>query len=318
MGVGAKLAVVVPSLGEGPDPGRALERLREGPLASGATLVWVHQGERPAPALAGPRERLLRYPRPLGFARAANAGLAAAGDAELVALVNDDVELEAGWLAPLVAALAEDPRLGAVQGVCLRSDAPELADGCGLAWNLWWQAVQLGRDRPAPGPGSAAFEVFGVSATAAVYRRAAVERVATAPGTMFDPRLDSWYEDVDLAVRLRAAGATAACVPASRARHVGSATGGRRPFHQARRVAAHRWLVVARLLGRRWWLAWPRLLVRDVIDAGRATLGADWARAAAVPAGWASVLFRIGGFLSAGPPRIAPEELARFRVGSAT
>ena len=316
MAVGGRLVVVVPSLGEGPDPGVALERLRAELAGSAGELVWVHQGARPAPALSGPRERLLRFERPLGFARAVNAGLAAAGEARQVALVNDDVVLEPGWLAPLAVALDSDPGLGAVQGVCLRADAPTLADGCGLAWNRWWQAVQVGRDRPAPLPDAAPFEVFGVSATAALYRRSALEGVAVVPGTMFDPRLDSWYEDVDLAVRLRAAGWGAACLPASRARHVGSATGGRRPFHQARRVAAHRWLVVARLLGRGWWAAAPRMLVRDIVDAGRALGRGEWARAAATPVAWTSVGVRLGGFLGAGPPRIAREELARFRVGS--
>ncbi len=48
-------------------------------------------------------------------------------------------------------------------------------------------------------------EIFGVSATAAVYRREALRAVASG-GEVFDPRLGSYYEDVDLAGRLRAAG----------------------------------------------------------------------------------------------------------------
>ena len=39
----------------------------------------------------------------------------------------------------------------------------------------------------------------------------------------------AWYEDADLALRLRRAGGRFCCVPAARARHVGSATGRRTP-----------------------------------------------------------------------------------------
>jgi len=56
-------------------------------------------------------------------------------------------------------------------GVNVALDRPEVADGCGLAWNRWLQAVQIGRHQPAPSPAGAVREIFGVSATA---RRARV------------------------------------------------------------------------------------------------------------------------------------------------
>ena len=67
-------------------------------------------------------------------------------------------------------------------------------------------------------------EVFGVSATAALYR-ARGARGGRRRGQLFDPRLVSYYEDVDLAGRLRAAGYRALWVPEARARHAGSITG---------------------------------------------------------------------------------------------
>ena len=86
----------------------------------------------------------------MGFARAIHAGLAAAGERELTALVNDDLAPEPGWLARLVAAIDSEPDLVAVQGVNLDAAAPERTDGCGIAWNRWWQAIQIGHGRPAP------------------------------------------------------------------------------------------------------------------------------------------------------------------------
>ncbi|HEY0521556.1 MAG TPA: glycosyltransferase, partial [Ilumatobacteraceae bacterium] len=60
---------------------------------------------------------LVRPARNIGFGGGANAGFRRAADlgATAVALLNDDVEVEAGWLAPLIRALDDDPMLGAVQ-----------------------------------------------------------------------------------------------------------------------------------------------------------------------------------------------------------
>ena len=55
-----------------------------------------------------------------------------------------------------------------------------------------------------------------MSATAAIYRRSALADLGDA-GRPFDARLFAYYEDVDLACRLRAAGHRALRVPAARA-----------------------------------------------------------------------------------------------------
>ena len=49
----------------------------------------------------------------LGFAGGVNLGLRERGDADFVALVNNDATVEPSWLTPLVATLTEDPRVGA-------------------------------------------------------------------------------------------------------------------------------------------------------------------------------------------------------------
>ncbi|KAB2951627.1 MAG: glycosyltransferase, partial [Thermoanaerobaculia bacterium] len=195
------VVAIVPSLGVPRDAGRSLAALRRELAACGGHLVWVHQGGEVPPVIDRPGERLVRLAEAVGFARAIHAGIAAAAAAPLLALVNDDLEVEAGWLAALLATLAAAPRLGAVQGVNRLAADPRRLDGLGIGWNRWWQAIQLGHGEPWDA-GLADREVFGVSATGAVYRRAALDAVAGAPGRPFDERLGSWYEDVDLAVRL--------------------------------------------------------------------------------------------------------------------
>jgi GT2 family glycosyltransferase len=309
-------AAIVPSLGEAPGIERGLDRLRGELERAGAALVWVQQGSRPAPTLDRPGERLLRLEGRSGFARAVNAGIAAAGEVDWLALVNDDLEVEPGWLATLAAALEADARLGAVQGVNLVAARPELADGCGIGWNRWHQAVQIGHGEPAPPADAPPFEVLGVSATGALYRRSALEACRTARGELFDERLGSWYEDVELAIRLRSAGWMSRCVPRARAAHLGSATGGRRPFRRSVRLVRNRWLVAASLLGRSLPRELPRLAARDLTDLAHALGAGELRRALGYPAGWLLAAGRLPGFAHAGAPRLGRESLERFRVGS--
>ena len=257
--------------------------------------------------------RIVELPRPAGFARAVNDGIAV-GSGDWIALVNDDVVLEAGWARRLLEAAGAASRVAAAQGINLMAggeDDGEAAriDGAGLAWNRRLQAIQPGRGealeawiaevrscagltagaiqrrlrrQPARAPAhpvaddvlkGSAHAVYGVSATAAIYRRDALAEVSGGGETLrpFEERLDSYYEDVELADRLHGAGYGALLVPAARAEHAGalSSRSPRAARRRTRRVYANRLLVLARLLGRGFWLNLPVLLARDVVDARR-------------------------------------------------
>ena len=268
MSPSSRVTAVVPTLGRSPWLIPCLEALRR----EGVEIVVVDQSEEPLPVA----ERVIRPGRNLGFAAATNLGIAESSR-EYVATVNDDAVVEPGWTAKLVEALDRHPKAAAAQGVNVSPDG--LVDGCGIEWNRWGQAVQAGHGEPAP-PLSEPREVWGVSATAAVYRREALVPLGDSP---FDPRLVSYYEDVDLAGRLRAAGWSALLVPAARARHAGSATGGTMSRERWRLIYGNRWLVAR---GQPFW----RMAVRDLVDLGRALGSGDLSRAAGIPAGWARAL----------------------------
>jgi len=274
------LSAVVPTLGASPLLIPCLEALRR----EGAEIVLVDQGPAPAPIPAGLADRVLRPGRNLGFAAATNLGIAESSGS-WIATVNDDAIVQPGWAAALIAALEADPKAAAAQGVNLILDRPDTADGCGIAWNRWWQAVQVGHGKPAPGPTGGVREIFGVSATAAIYRRAAL-----AGKDVFDPRLVSYYEDVDLAVRLRASGWRALLVPAARALHAGSLTGRTLSRERWRLVYGNRWRVAARHLGGGFWPRIPLLAARDGVDLGRALLRGDRELAAGIASGWGLAL----------------------------
>ena len=300
------ISAIVPTLGRSPLLVPCLEALRR---EGGADLeiVVVDQGSEPASLPPGLADRLVRPGNNLGFAGGTNAGIAAAAG-ELLALVNDDVLVEPGWLAALAGTLAADPGVAAVQGVNLLLDDISLADGCGITWNRWWQAVQIGHALPAPPAGGGTREVFGVSATAALFRRSAFPA-----GDVFDPRLGSYYEDVDLAVRLRAAGWQALLVPAARARHAGSATGRTLGSRRWRLIHGNRHLVAARLLGRSYWTHLPRLVLRDLVDLGRALLTGEGALAAGIAGGWGRAARLLPGFARRGAPAVPLQDVVRFR-----
>ncbi|MFN2608180.1 MAG: glycosyltransferase [Acidimicrobiales bacterium] len=60
-----------------------------------------------------PRVAVVETGRNLGFAGGCNVGIEAVGAVEHVALLNNDATVAPGWLRPLVAALEDDPAVGA-------------------------------------------------------------------------------------------------------------------------------------------------------------------------------------------------------------
>jgi GT2 family glycosyltransferase len=274
------LSAIVPTVGASPWLRPCLEALRRDG-GDALEIVVVDQGEKPS-GVDGLADRVLRPERNLGFAAANNLGIAAA-TGSWIATVNDDALVEPGWSAALIAALEANPTAATAQGTNVKLDDPETLDGCGVAWNRWVQAVQIGHGEKLP-DGRETSEIFGVSATAAIYRREALAAVAP-DGEVFDPRLVSYYEDVDLACRLRKAGWRALHVPAARARHAGSATGSLRSRERWAQITGNRYLVAARWLGADFRPHLPAMATRDLLDLGRSVFQ-DRPRAAGILAGW--------------------------------
>lgn len=189
----------------------------------------------------------------LGFAGGANAAYGHT-TAPYVALVNNDVVLQADWLKTVGDALDRDEQLAAVQTIIRRPDG--MIDGAGIDISDG-TFRQIGHGKPIGSPLAVA---WGVSATATLYRRTALG------GRIFEERLFTYYEDVELCARLRAAGWRTAVLPVVKATHRGSASasvlGG-----EALRLRTRNRYVVARMhrgVGRVASLLWEdaRLLIR--------------------------------------------------------
>jgi GT2 family glycosyltransferase len=209
-----------------------------------------------------PEVRLVAFPRNLGFAGAANEGIAR-GRSPFVLLVNNDAVLSPDYAARLAERLVSDERLAAVQGLVLTADGQRV-DTAGLSWNRRGEAVPLFAGSTRQQAPSAVFEVSGVSATATLYRRSALQNVAP-HGEVFDRSFFAYYEDVDLSLRLARAEWRFACEPAALCRHEGSRTGRRTPARRALWTARNRWRTLFRNFE-------SRLLARSLFPLLRADL----------------------------------------------
>jgi GT2 family glycosyltransferase len=184
--------------------------------------------------------RVLRLGRNGGFARAANAGIAAVST-EAVALVNTDVELAPDWLERALAALGADA--GAVATKMLDLDDPAILYSAGDVLRRDGVCEQRGRFERDSGAYDEPGEVFSACAGAALYRRAAV---LGAGG--FDERLGMYLEDVELGLRLRLAGWSCRWEPRAVARHAGAGSSG----GQGALIERNTLLLVARYFAARW------------------------------------------------------------------
>jgi GT2 family glycosyltransferase len=190
-----------------------------------------------------PEARLIAFSRNLGFAGAANEGIARTR-APFVLLLNNDARLASDYVARLAARLVLDDRLAAAQGIVLTGDGQSV-DTAGFEWNGRGEAVPVFAGAEPTAPPRLAFEVSGVSATATLYRREALSAVARA-GEVFARSFFAYYEDVDLSLRLARAGFRFACEPTAVAWHEGSRTGRRTPFRRALWTSRNRWRTLFR------------------------------------------------------------------------
>ncbi|HTL53785.1 MAG TPA: glycosyltransferase [Planctomycetota bacterium] len=175
-------------------------------------------------------------PRGLGFTAAANVGLAQV-KTPYVLLINDDVFLDSAFVAEGLKVLEHRPAAAAVAGVLLQENRLDRIDNLGIAYEPPGHAIRIGHNRPAADLLSEGFQpwLYGPSGAAGLYRMDLLRQVAwpgggvrsNAPG-IFDERLEAYYDDIDLVLRLIHARAASWFCPRMVARHVGHATYGAR------------------------------------------------------------------------------------------
>jgi N-acetylglucosaminyl-diphospho-decaprenol L-rhamnosyltransferase len=190
-----------------------------------------------------PEARVMQSPGNVGYARAANLGIAATR-APFIAVLNPDVTVAPGTARALVARLEGDARLGAV-GPCVanvdgtvypsarRQPSIPLAVGHGVFGLVWPTNPFTTRYRQLDADPERSREVDWVSGAAMWLRRAALDAVGA-----WDERYFMYMEDMDLCWRLRGAGWGIVYEPAGRVVHVQGAVTSRHPYRMT--LAHHR------------------------------------------------------------------------------
>jgi GT2 family glycosyltransferase len=161
-----------------------------------------------------PAIELLQTGANLGFGGGCNVGIrhALAQGAEYVWLINSDATVDRGALSALVRVADQNPALGSVGSVLFEADdVTRVQLWGGGRVNLW-----LGRSTHCLVPGPIDF----VSGASVLLRRAALEQVGLFDEAMFF----MYWEDTDLAFRLRNAGWQLAVAGDSKVWHKQSAS----------------------------------------------------------------------------------------------
>jgi GT2 family glycosyltransferase len=179
--------------------------------SSDDTVIWLRK--------VWPDVEVVALDRNGGVTAAFNACLRASGDADLVALFNNDMELDPDCVGELVRAMNDHPEAGSATAKLVDYHRRQLLDGAGdaLRWNA--TAFRRGHGQPDDGRYGEPEAVFGACGGAAVYRRTALDDVG-----WFDESFFAFSEDVDWALRAQLAGWTCRYVPSAVAFHMGSAT----------------------------------------------------------------------------------------------
>jgi GT2 family glycosyltransferase len=231
--------------------------------------------------------RVLRLDRRVSYCEAMNAGLAEVRG-EAVALLQADCFVAPGFRAAAVAALG-DPAVGAVAPKLIRTaggdaaDRLEQLDAAGMTVDRRRKNSLVGHGRPASAFGDRA-EAFGADGAGAVYRRRTLEDCAHDGGEVFDPALERWASDADVAWRARVLGWKAVYEPAAVAFHIRTySPSTRAAMSEASRQMQYRnrylmmakndsWAELARAAP--WLLTWEALALGHVILRERHLLAA--------------------------------------------
>ncbi len=199
-------AIVLDATGGGDMLHACLDSIHNQSVAPREIVVFDNGSPSPVGAQGA---RVIRSETNIGFAAGVNEAYRQTRS-EFVALINNDVVLDRDWFAVVLQVLEIDRKAGAVQTVIRRDERTVDGAGIDIRDGTYRQAGHL---LPIGGVMPPA---WGVSATATLYRRAALgERV-------FDPRFFAYYEDAELSARLHEGGWSTLVLPIVKATHLGS------------------------------------------------------------------------------------------------
>ena len=210
-------AVYIPNYNGAERIGRALKSLREQSRPVDVVVVDNGSSDDSLALLHDefPEVTVLALEENIGFGPALNRAVAE-HPADPLILLNNDAEAKPRFVEALLDSAAEGVQ--SVAGVLLQERAPGTIDSAGVVADRTLMGFDYLHGELAEAALSAP-DPLGPTGGAALYDRAAFETVGG-----FDERIFLYYEDLDLAVRLAAAGARCRLAPDATALHAYSAS----------------------------------------------------------------------------------------------
>ncbi len=211
-----------------------------------------------------PQVQLLTLPENRGFTGACNIGMQAASG-EIIALLNNDTEVDVNWVKEIVEGFCSDQEVGMVASKMLLFDKRDHFHTAGDTFGTDGSAGNRGAWERDIGQYDRVEYVFGACGGAGAYRKSMLDDIG-----LLDDDFFFLLEDIDLAWRAQLAGYKALYVPSAVVYHHLSASGGgvTASYYDGRNSI---WVLVknmpgalirkyaGRILGRQASLAWQAL-----------------------------------------------------------
>ena len=239
-----------------------------------------------------PRETVyVRLASNSGFAAGNNLAASYLRDCDYIALINPDAFPNPDWLEKLVSAARRNPSFSCFSSMTVIADEPDYLDGTGDVYHISGIAWRRGYERHIASSVLVEEEVFAPCAAAAMYTREAWNEVGG-----FDEDYFCYFEDVDLAFRMRLLGHRCLFVPTAVAHHVGSVTSGGQQsdfsvYYGHRNLV---WTYIKNMPGIAFWVNLPLHVVMNLVTvawfafAGRSVIfRAKWDAIKGIRRNWA-------------------------------
>jgi GT2 family glycosyltransferase len=170
-----------------------------------------------------PEVEVISLPNNTGFAAAVNTGIRATRG-EYVALLNNDTEVAADWLAAAVAELDQRRDIAFAASKLLHFNDRGVIESVADGFSLYGTPFKIGEGERDTGRYSEPFEILSACAAASFYRRTLFDEIG-----LFDEDFFAYIEDIDLALRAQLAGYRGLSIPSARVYHMGTASSGGGP-----------------------------------------------------------------------------------------
>lgn len=170
---------------------------------------------------------IIKNPQNYGFARSNNIGIKKALEdkkCEYILCLNNDTKVMPEFLEEIIDCAKRHPDAGSIQSKMVWGQYPKLIDSVGIEYSKNGLGFNRGAYRPLTEYDEEK-EIFGSCAGACLYRKEALEDIKI-DNEYFDEDFFAYYEDFDMAIRLRWAGWSAWYCPEAIVYHYKGGTGG--------------------------------------------------------------------------------------------